>query len=139
MHLTFRLLPLLLLLAGTCLASSDTDASADSTAWPPVPETVHRSLCQDLGSPLPGSRPHLQSVRNAQGDLGGFLRHDGILDGPVCYYDRSGIFLACFSIFGTDAEKDSAMALIQPLLDAYPLQQEVQCPKRAWKHEPLRR
>jgi len=78
----------------------------------------------------PQSGPVAETVtvlRNAAGNIGGYVLVRSVMDSPVFYLDPQGEQLALFHIFGSDQEKHKNAPIIDALRAGYPLESALQC------------
>lgn len=66
-------------------------------------------------------------LRNAEGDIGAYVLQPAIRDAAIPYLDAEGMALTTFHIFGSDAEKQDAMAIITPLRSRFPVEVALDC------------
>ncbi|MEN9353395.1 MAG: hypothetical protein RL318_720 [Fibrobacterota bacterium] len=68
-------------------------------------------------------------LRNAQGDIGGYVSQVLILDSGIGYLDCDGKPLTSFHIFAPDEEKAAASKIIKELTRQFPVHEVLECPQ----------
>lgn len=66
-------------------------------------------------------------LRNADGEIGGYVLQPAIRDAPIPYLDAEGEALTAFHIFAGAAEKRDAMNIITPLRQHFPIEEPLSC------------
>ena len=102
-------------------------APANTVFQQPTPEILTR-FCPTAAGPAPEG---ITVLRDASGQIGGYVYSGPIRDSPVSYLDAQGVQLAMFHIFGSDEEKKRNAPIIDALRAAYPLQAPLSCPPRS--------
>lgn len=93
-------------------------------AWPTTPEPSPRIVAAVCGG---GPTRAVRVLRNADGAVGGYVAVPAIMDSPIAYHDAAGKLLTVFHIFGTDASKAAASAVIDRLRSQFPREEIVPC------------
>jgi len=86
-----------------------------------IPEAILRQ-CRDAEPDAPSDpRTQVTVLKNAQGDIGGYVVQLLLMDSGAGYYDCDGEPLTSFHIFAPDEEKNAAMEIITPLMEQFPV------------------
>jgi hypothetical protein len=93
-----------------------------------VATSVHSDLCTRKEH---GDHEYQVTVlRNAQGEIGGYMAQLLILDSGIDFLDCDGKLLTSFHIFAPDAEKAAASRIIAELTAQFPVREVLECPKK---------
>ena len=66
-------------------------------------------------------------LKDASGEIGGYVLQPAIRDAPISFLDHEGNILASFHIFGNAEEKRDAMAAVGPLTKRFPVEEGLDC------------
>jgi hypothetical protein len=108
-----------LLCAGHVYGRSEANAVPGTSAG--IAPAVRQQYCGER------SFYRVKVRKDRQGAIGAYVLQPAIRDAPIPYLDHEGNALATFHIFGSDEEKRSATAVIQPLLTRFPIEEALDC------------
>ena len=88
-----------------------------------VSQKVIREFC-----PPPADGRTVKVLKDASGNIGGYIVNLPELDSEVTFLDALGNELTVFHIFDPDEKKRQASAIIEPLKNKFPLEEQLICP-----------
>ncbi|MBS0308968.1 MAG: hypothetical protein JSS58_08360 [Proteobacteria bacterium] len=106
-----------------CLTAGASDVPVFKTA---------RSVAAKIQTEYCRERPFytVKVLKNADGDIGGYVLIPSIRDSLIPFLDAEGEALTSFHIFASDEDKNKAEAIITPLRQQFPLEEALDCTAR---------